>query len=332
LIARIKASASPFPPNTTGVATCPNTDSGGECACTTTECGAGMLNALNAVTAALDPIAAVKIPANLSPGAGCEFDASGSVAACNRSIASYAWTATGGVTIQSGAGTAKATASFAGAGTLVLKVTDGNGASDTATVIFSATGASTAAPAAAGSASSACPKPLNFSVSAPTVGVSFSPATMSTGGMSTLTLVLKNSNPFDLTQAAISESLPSGLSVSTIPDLGTDCTGANLSLSNTTSAVTLRNANVPAQGSCSVTVQVSAASAGSYTETIADKALSSGPAGMSAGAVSADLTVTAPKSGGGGGALDWLDGMLIAGVLLVSRGQLTRRRYTRRDE
>jgi hypothetical protein len=104
-----------------------------------------------------------------------------------------------------------------------------------------------------------------------------------------------------------------------------------LSLSNTSSAVTLSNANVPAQGSCSVTVQVSAASAGSYTETIADKALSSGPAGMSAGAVSADLTVTAPKSGGGG-ALDWLDGMLIAGVLLVSRGQLTRRRYTRRDE
>ena len=57
-----------------------------------------MVNALSAVKAALNPIA-VDHP---RVGSSTMFDASASVAACNLTVASYAWTASGGVAIQSG--------------------------------------------------------------------------------------------------------------------------------------------------------------------------------------------------------------------------------------
>jgi hypothetical protein len=75
--------------------------------------------------------------------------------------------------------------------------------------------------------------------------------------------------------------------------------------------------------------------AGTYTNTIAANALMTGPAGGNAVPTSASLTVTAASSsasstgggggGGGGGSLDWLDIMLVTGVLLVVRGHAARR-------
>ncbi len=65
-----------------------------------------MVNAFSAVKAALNPISAVKIPAGFIGGAGT-FDASGSVAACGATIASYAWSKTGAVVINSGATSAQ---------------------------------------------------------------------------------------------------------------------------------------------------------------------------------------------------------------------------------
>ena len=64
--------------------------------------------------------------------------------------------------------------------------------------------------------------------------------------------------------------------------------------------------------------------AGSYASAIAANALLTGPAGGNTAAVSAALTVTAAASKSGGGALDWLDMMFVAGVLLVGRRQAGR--------
>ena len=92
LIARIESSASPFP-QPAGLPQCPtlSSDGSGQCACVPGQCGAGMINALSAVKAALDPIAAVVVPATVSAGSSAVFDAGGSAAACNLSIVSYAW-------------------------------------------------------------------------------------------------------------------------------------------------------------------------------------------------------------------------------------------------
>src|ERR1700742_2083931 len=129
LIARIKASATAYP-QPAGVAQCVvGYTSQVECACTTTTCGAGMVNAFKAVTAALNPIAAVKIPAGFTTGSAT-LDASGSAAACGASVVSYTWTAGGNVSVVSQAGSTVPLMST-GTGTLTLVVTDSAGKTDT---------------------------------------------------------------------------------------------------------------------------------------------------------------------------------------------------------
>jgi len=333
LIARIKASATPYP-QPAGVAQCVNgSTSSVECACTTSTCGAGMVNAFSAVKAALNPIAAVKIPAGFIGGAAT-FDGGGSAAACGATIASYAWSKTGAVTINSGAGSAQVNATFSGAGTLILVVTDSAGNTDTAVVRFTAGSASSTAPRSAGTSAGACIAPMTVTPAAPTVGAAFSPDSVAANATASLVVTLGNTNGFALTQSGITVSLPANLTVGT-PAPSSSCGGASLTLTSTTSSVTLSTANIPAGGSCDISLSVESAAAGTYTASIPSNALLTGPAGGNAAPASATLTVTAANSsptgvaggggGGGGGALDWTDILLVAGVLLVIRGHAAKR-------
>jgi serine protease len=339
LIARIKASATPYP-HPAGVALCVNgSTSSVECACTTTTCGAGMVNAFNAVKAALNPIAAVKIPAGFAGGSGT-FDAGGSVAACGAAgatpptIASYAWSKTGAVTINSGATSAQVNVTSSGAGTLILVVTDSAGNTDTAVVNFTAGGANTIAPSSAGTSASACIAPMTVTPAAPTVSAAFSPASVATNATAMLVVTLGNSNAFALTQSGITVSLPTNLTLGS-PAPASTCSGAALALTSTAGSVTLSGANIPASGSCDLSLNVQSVTASTYTASIPSNALVTGPAGSNAAPASATLTVTAATSspagvagsggGGGGGALDWTDILLVAGVLLGVRGHAAKR-------
>jgi serine protease len=325
LIARLKSSASAFPPNNSGgsVPVCSSSvtadgPSGGECSCTTTECGAGMVNASAAVQAALAPIAAVVVPASVPAGSNAVFDGSGSAASCGRTVATYAWTSTGGVTITGGASSAQATVMPSGtAGTLTLTVTDSTGQTNAATVTFTSSGATTSAPSSAGTAASACPASLTVTPIAPTVAESFSPDSVAENSPSTLTITFNNGNAFALTQASFSEAVPSNLTIESSPAPTTTCSGVG-TLANTTSSVTMTGAYIPGNGSCSITLTVESATASTYGNTIAAHALSTGPAGSNAASASATLTVTAPAKSGGGG-LGWLDLSLLGSVLLVTR-------------
>jgi len=327
LIARIKSSATAYP-QPAGVPVCPATDpSSGECACPNdgSQCGAGMVNAFSAVKAALNPIAAI------SANSTTEFDASASVAACNLTIASYLWTATGGVSITSGGATAQVTVTLSGAGTLKLAVTDSAGHVDnTANVTFTAGGVATVhAPGSPGTSITACPASLAVTPAAPTITESFSPASVGENVASTLTITFSNSNGFDLTQSGFTEKAPANLSIQTSPAPTTTCSGSG-TLSSSSSGVVLAGANIPAKGSCSITVSVKSATAGDYANDIAANALSTGPAGGNAATASASLTVTAPVAAaapaksGGGGELDWWDMMFVAGVLLAARRRAVR--------
>jgi serine protease len=323
LIARIKASASPFPPKPPTVPVCPTTDPvTQECACVVGQCGAGMVNALSAVQAALNPIAVIT-----NAGSNTAFDASGSVAACGLTVASYAWSASGGVTIQSGANSPQVTVVSTGAaGTLTLTVTDSTGRMDSGTVSFTSTGSATVnAPMSAGTAASSCPAALTVAPAAPTVTEAFSPASVGMNVASTLTITFSNPNGFALTQAGFTETMPANLSVQTSPAPTTTCTGASGTLTSSATMVTLAGANIPASGSCTMTMSVMSPTAGTYTNTIAAKALSTGPAGSSSASATASLTVTAPPSGGGGGGLAWLDLMFAGAVLLAGRRHAGRR-------
>lgn len=330
LIARIEASASPFPPNNSvpPLAVCPATDpTTQECSCVVGQCGAGMVNALSAVTAALNPIAAITSSSNTM------FDASASVAACNLTVASYLWTPSGGIAIQGAANTAQVTVMSNGtAGSLMLTVTDSAGHKDnSATISFTSAGvAKINAPSSAGTAATACPAPLTVTPAAPTVSEAFSPTSVGENTASTLTITFNNTNGFALTQSGFMETVPANLSIQTSPAPTTTCSGASGTLTSSASAVTMAGANIPANGSCTMTLTVKSTTAGTYANPIAANALLTGPAGGSSGTASASLTVTAPAGGrSGGGDLDWLDMMFVAGVLLAGRRQMRRRPQNR---
>ena len=336
LIARIQGSATPYPQPVTTPPTpqCSNSSSSSvECACTTTTCGAGMVNAFSAVKAALNPISAVKIPAGFIGGVGT-FDASGSAAACGATIATYAWSKTGAVTINSAPTNAQVTITASGTGTLRLIVTDSAGNSDTAVVNITAGGASSSAPSSAGTSASACISPMTVTPAPPTVTAAFSPASVEENMAAELVLTFGNTNGFALTQSGITVSLPANVTLGSQTPAST-CGGAALSLTSTSGSVTLSGANIPANGSCNMSFSVQSATASSYTATIPANALVTGPAGSNDAPASATLTVTTASSsptgvagssgGGGGGALDWMDILLVAGVLLVVRGHAAKR-------
>jgi serine protease len=340
IIARMKASATPYPQPVTTPATpqCVNgSTSMKECACTTTApttCGAGMVNAFSAVKAALNPIAAVKIPTGFTSGSGT-FDAGGSAAACGATIASYAWTSTSAIHIVSGGSTSAVNVMATGAGTLTLVVTDSAGNKDTAIVTFTTTRATTPAPAVAGTAASACVADMSVTPVAPTVSAAYSPDSVAANASSTLTLTFINSNSFALTQSGITVALPAGLALGADAPAST-CGGAALSLTSTTNSVTLASANIPANGSCDFSFSVKSATAGTYATSIANNDLMTGPAAGNTAPASATLTITTAgagaggastsgSGGGGGGSLDWLDIMLVTGILLVLRGHAARR-------
>jgi hypothetical protein len=149
-----------------------------ECVCTTQTCGAGMANALGSIRAALRPVAAIAVPATVSPGQNVVLRGNGSGASCNSNVVRYSWTiANGGATppgiVGADTDTATVVAPATGSFTVRLVVTDDAGREDAADVVVSPSTAITAAPAVAGGP--ACPTPIT--IPQPIV-VSVSPATV----------------------------------------------------------------------------------------------------------------------------------------------------------
>jgi serine protease len=193
IIARLRAGATtPFPTNPDpAIPTChePAGDKQDfECNCTTATCGAGMLNAAGALTEALRPIASVALPASVSAGGPVALNANSSVAACGRTIASYAWTAVSGTPVISNASQANASVTAPATGSIVVRltVTDDNGKQDTADVTITPNAATSSVQTI--TPVNSCPTPLNVpQIAAPTVTISANPTTVKAGQASMLT-------------------------------------------------------------------------------------------------------------------------------------------------
>ena len=286
LIARLKEGALPYPQSSVGETAqppqCPNAAaSTGECICTNDgqTCGAGMANAPGALAAALRPIAAVSVPASVSPGQVVQLKATGSAAAPSHTLSTFAWSNAGGLDISiqnASTSTASVTLPACGLATVALTVTDDAGREDTARVIISPTGVATTAPATAGQA--AC------SVTPPPVEVALCPASAAVpagGGTQSFAATLANTSDTGIVWQVN----------------GIDGGNATVGTISSTGVYTAP-ASMPATGV--VTVTALAAADNSAT-------------------ASAKLTVTAPPgSGGGGGTLDWLT-LLGAACALVRR-------------
>jgi serine protease len=181
LLSRLKEGSVPFPQTSVDSATPPPAchvpaDSSDlqtlECICTLDgkTCGAGMANAMGAVTAALRPIAAVTLPAAVTAGQSVSLSAQNSAAANGHTISTYQWTSVGkqSVAIQNAtSAAATVTAPSCGFATVQVAVTDEAGKTDTANVVLSPTSAESAAPM--GATVKSC------TVGAPTVQVAVCP-------------------------------------------------------------------------------------------------------------------------------------------------------------
>ncbi|MDQ3773223.1 MAG: hypothetical protein M3461_02010 [Pseudomonadota bacterium] len=132
---------------------------------------------------------------------------------------------------------------------------------------------------------------VNQSASAaPKLSKAFSPATIKAGGVSTLTITLSNTNTTKANLTApLTDTLPSGVVV--VAGSATTTCGGKLTVNKGGTTVTLTGGSIPAKGSCTVTVKVTAKYKGSYINKLPAGALKTDK-GSNAAQAAATLTVT----------------------------------------
>ena len=107
----------------------------------------------------------------------------------------------------------------------------------------------------------------------PTVTKAFSPASITAGGVSRLTITVSNPNAATISlTAALTDTLPSGVLVAPAPAQSTTC-GGTVTATAGGSTVTLATGSTIPAGSCTIGVNVTAAAAGSFVNTIPAGAL-----------------------------------------------------------
>ena len=128
----------------------------------------------------------------------------------------------------------------------------------------------------------------------PLVGKSFSPGSIGIGATSQLMITLTNPNAVSITGAAFTDTYPAGVVNAAVPNPVTSCSPGSATTPATNQLV-LSGATIPPNSSCNVTVNVTAAAAGSYVNTLAVGAVTSTNAGSNTAAASDTLLVGRPR-------------------------------------
>jgi hypothetical protein len=174
--------------------------------------------------------------------------------------------------------------------------------------------------------------PFVLGAVAPTVSKSFSPTAIQPGGTSTLTITPSNmsSNTVD-TITTLTDNLPTGMVIASTPNASTTCAGGAVTASPGGNTVTMTGGAIPVAnlttataGTCTVSVNVTAASAGSFINTLAAGALVTNNGNNLA---PASATLTAAAATGVPTLSEWAMILLVA--LLAVTGFVTMRRQTR---
>ena len=204
--------------------------------------------------------------------------------------------ATGGTCATTGGGVVAATA---GGGT--LSVTGATIAAGTSCTFFATVVSNTPGvyinniPAASivtnEGLSNTGPAQATLTVNAPpTVAKAFNPVSIAAGGTSTLTLTLGNPNASAITLSALfTDALPGNVFVAAVPNIVKTCTGVVTAAAGATSITYANAAPIPA-GGCTISVDVTSATPGTYTNVVAAGQLSTS-AGVNQLPASASLAV-----------------------------------------
>jgi uncharacterized repeat protein (TIGR01451 family) len=104
---------------------------------------------------------------------------------------------------------------------------------------------------------------------APTVTKTFTPDVIVMGGTSTVTVTIDNSgNVTDATAVTFMDALRAGVVVAAAPNASTTCTGGTITASPGAGSFSYNGGTVPGGTSCTVSVDVTAAAAGSYDNSV----------------------------------------------------------------
>jgi len=129
----------------------------------------------------------------------------------------------------------------------------------------------------------------------PTIAKGFSPATVGEGSNSTITFTLTNAGNMPLTGATFSDTLTS-MQVSATGPAGGSCAGASgNSFSVGQTSLSFSGITIPAVGSCTVTVAITATVAGSQTNTASGVTTAETPLAGSPSNTATLLVLAAPR-------------------------------------
>ena len=132
-------------------------------------------------------------------------------------------------------------------------------------------------------------------LSKPTIAKAFAPSTVTPGTNATLTFTISNSGPQALSGMSFTDTYPAGLVNATPLAVGGTCTGVTTTAVAGGNTFNVTAGNIPATASCTITVAVNAAAAGSYANTASGVATTqSGGAGT--GSNTATLFVASPPT------------------------------------
>jgi len=134
-------------------------------------------------------------------------------------------------------------------------------------------------------------------VAPPSIGKAFNPTVIAINGASSLTLTITNPGANTVAEAgvAVTDNLPAGLVVATPNGLTNTCGGTATATAGSGS-VSLTGGTIATNGSCTLTVNVTASAAGNYVNTTGAVSSTNGGTGNTASASlsvqPADLTIT----------------------------------------
>lgn len=162
------------------------------------------------------------------------------------------------------------------------------------------TGATSSANAVVGPASNTAT--LVAYLPAPTVAKSFANAGFQVNGTNALTITLTNPNATAITGVAFTDTYPANMLNAATPNLANTCGGTATAAAGA-NTLSISGGTIPASGSCTLTVDVTATMADLYTNTLAINAVTStnanpGPAAAASASATAYLPPTLSKSFG----------------------------------
>jgi len=123
----------------------------------------------------------------------------------------------------------------------------------------------------------------------PIFSKNFSPDTITNGGTSTLTFTIDNTaSALAATGLAFTDNLPDGLVVATPPNISTTCTGGTLTAGAGSGTITYSGGSVAAWESCTIQVDVTSSTPGTYMNTTEDLTSSQGNSGTATASLTVD--------------------------------------------